>query len=104
MSLAAIESVTSAEKQAEEIKQNARAEAGQIIEAAHKQGKEFIDAAKNKAQAEIALMEKDILAKAQAKSEKTAENTAGFCRELKEKGESRLQEAVSIIVGRVVNE
>jgi vacuolar-type H+-ATPase subunit H len=103
MSLSAIETIASAEKQAEQIIADAAAEAKQIIAGARKKGEELIENTVNKAKEDISLIEKEIINKAQAKAGEISQKTASSCDALRQKGEGNMALAVSIIVEKVVN-
>ena len=103
MSLEAIKAVTNAEQQAEEIRANAALQAKGLISDAEKQGKQIFEQARADARAAVKEMEVQVAQKSTAAAEKIAEATEASCQRLRTVAETKMDAAVGIIVGRIVN-
>ena len=73
------------------------------ISDAEKQGKQIFEQARADARAAVKEMEVQVAQKSTAAAEKIAEATEASCQRLRTEAETKMDAAVGIIVGRIVN-
>lgn len=103
MSLEAIKTVTAAEKNAERVRCEAQVQAKQMVTEAENLGKQDLALAKARAEEAIASIDRDVSAKSAVAAEEIAQNTDAACQKLRQEAKSKMDEAVAIIIGRIVN-
>lgn len=102
MSLEAIKSITAAEELSQREKLEAQQNAKKAIADAEKAGEAAIAAARARAEEEIRALMKATEAKAAENAEELLQNTSNKCVAIRAHAESRLDNAASLIVRRVV--
>jgi len=103
MSLDALASISRAEENARQIRNNAAAEAKKQLRQAELAGQEAVQAARDKAEAELTELRRKADEKAKADAVQLAENTENKKAALRARAESRLDQAAMLIVERIVN-
>lgn len=102
MSLEAMKTINEAEEKARQMKAEAVAAAKKAVANAENAGLEAARAAKSRAQAESAHLLKSVEQKAEEEAQELAMNTENKKAAMRAHAESRMDEAASFIVGRIV--
>lgn len=103
MSFEAITSITDAEAEAKYMISGAEAKARQMVEDAHSAGKLAIEAACKKAEDELAELNRQAGEKAKAGAAVLSEQMESKKAAMRAVAESKLPEAASLVVERIVN-
>lgn len=103
MSLDAIKTVTAAEEHAEKIRADAQLQAKQMLNDAEKQGKALFADARTRASEALIAMDQEVVLKSKTAAEEIAQRTTEAGRTLRQEAMGRMDKAVAIIIGRIVN-
>ena len=103
MSLEAIKLVVTAESDADQQRADAIAEAKRIVAAAEATGKEAVQKAGELATSQVTALCNDAEAKGKETAARAAEEIQAKCQALEDEAGARIDQAVTIIVERVVN-
>lgn len=103
MSLKAIDTISAAEEHAKLEKQKAAAAAKKMIADAEEQGKNIVEASREKAATEIEEKNRVALEKARQEALELASSTENRKAAMLVKAETRADEAINIVVERIVN-
>jgi len=103
MPLEAIKAVVAAESDAENLRVDALAEAKRIIAAAEASGKEEVQKAGKSAESKVQALCREAEDQVKASAAKSTEEVRDKCLFLEKEAEKRMDQAVAIIMGRVVN-
>ena len=103
MPLEAIKAVVAAESDAENLRIDALAEAKKIIAAAEVSGKEEVQKAKKSAESKVQALCLKAEDQGKESAAKSAGETRSKCLFLEKEAEKRMDQAVAIVVERVVN-
>ena len=103
MSLEAIKTISEAEEQAKNIRAVAAAEAKRVLGEAEAAGKAAVEAAEKKGRDELAELAKKADEKALESAKALAAENDKLKAGLRDRAEKRMEQAVSLIVERIVN-
>jgi len=103
MPLEAIKAVVAAESDAESLRIGALAEAKRIIAAAEVSGREEIQKAGKSAESKVQALCREAEEQGKDSAAKTVDGVRDKCLSLEKEAEKRMNQAVAIIVERVVN-
>lgn len=103
MSFEALSSISQAEAQAKSEVVGAEARAKQLVADAESAGKLAVDAACEKAEAELAELGRQVNAKAKAQAEGLSAELDNQKAVLRSRAENRLEQAAALVVERIVN-
>lgn len=104
LSLDAIKQVTETEREAQEKKEAAAAQARQVVSDAQRSGKELLQAAQAEAEAQAKVLMAQAEERAAARRRELLEENERECDALRQKARTRLDEAAQRIVRRVVSD
>ena len=99
----AIEKVTSSEAQAKAMRDQAAVESKQRLVAAQRSAQQQLEQARAKAEAQVKQMMQDAEARAAQTTARVLEQAGEECEQLKQRSRTHLDEAVQLIVERVVD-
>ena len=99
----AIEKVTVSEAQAKALRDQAAAESKQKLVAAQRAAQQELEQARTEAEAKVKQMMQDAEARAAQTTARVLEHAGEECEQLKQRSRTHLDEAVQLIVERVVN-
>jgi len=102
MSIAILKEITYAEKQADQLEEQAQLKARETVSAAKKDAAALIGKALEQAEAEAREIIKAAEDKARLEVDKINARTKERCDEIREKAASKLPKAVEFIAGRIV--
>lgn len=103
MSLEAVKQVTDAEQNAKVRKAQAVQEARKLSADAEREGAAAVDAARRSAQLKVEQLMEQAERNAAAHTAQVVRETEGKCDELRAQAQTRLEQAASLIVGKVVD-
>ena len=103
MGINAIEKVTGSEAQAKVLRDQAAAESKQKLVAAQRAAQQQLEQARAEAEAKVRQMMQDAEARAAQTTARVLEQAGEECELLKQNARAHLDEAVQLIVERVVN-
>ena len=103
MSLDAIKQVSAAEEEAEKKRLDAQLDAKKILAAAEEKGKEAVKTAISEAENEIVKIYKAVDERNVQVALKIADQSRSECDALEKTGSIHMEDAISIIIGRIVN-